>query len=67
VAAVQYTFTNKQYTEHSEWNIHNKKKKCGKCGSCPFFESYALAFVLHLRKKHGQTSVRVVEKCPNKH
>jgi hypothetical protein len=27
VAAVQYTFTHKQYTEYSEWNIHNNKKE----------------------------------------
>jgi hypothetical protein len=31
VAAVQYTFTHKQYTEYREWNIrNNKKKKIGK-------------------------------------
>jgi hypothetical protein len=29
------------------------------------FASYALAFVSQLRKKHGKTSVRVVEKCPD--
>jgi hypothetical protein len=27
VAAVQYTFTHKQYTEYTERNIHNNKKK----------------------------------------
>jgi hypothetical protein len=37
----------------------------GKCGPCPFFASYTLAFALRLRKKHGKTSVRVVEKCPD--
>jgi hypothetical protein len=26
---------------------------------------YTLVFALKLRKKHGKTSVRVVEKCPN--
>jgi hypothetical protein len=26
VAAVQYTFTHKQYTEHRERNIHNDQK-----------------------------------------
>jgi len=25
------------------------------CNPCPFFASYALAFALHLRKKHGKT------------
>jgi hypothetical protein len=61
VAVVQYTFTHKQYTEYREGNIHNNKKN-GKCGPCPVFASYALAFALQLRKKHGKTSVRVVEK-----
>jgi len=31
------------------------------CGPCPVFASYTLAFALHLRKKHGKTSVRVAE------
>jgi hypothetical protein len=66
VAVVQYTFTHKQYTEYRERNIHNnKQKKIGKCGPCPVFASYTLAFALQLRKKHGETSVRVVEKCPD--
>jgi hypothetical protein len=30
-------------------------------GPCPVFASYTLAFALQLRKKHGKTSVRVVE------
>jgi hypothetical protein len=64
VAVVQYTFTHKQYTEYRERNIQNyKKKKIGKCGPCPVFASYSLAFALQLKKKHGKTSVRVVEKC----
>jgi hypothetical protein len=66
VAAVQYTFTHKQYTEYRERNIHsNKKKKIGKSGPCPVFASYTLAFALQLRKKQGKTSVRVVVKCPD--
>jgi hypothetical protein len=40
-------------------------KKIGKCGPCPVFASYTLTFALQLRKKHGKTSVRVVEKCPD--
>jgi hypothetical protein len=46
--------------------VHNNtnKKKIGKCGPCPVFASYTLAFTLKLMKKHGKTSVRVVEKCP---
>jgi hypothetical protein len=66
MAVVQYTFTHKQYTEYRERNIHNnKKKKNGKCGLYPVFASYTLAFALQLRKKHGKTSVRAFEKCPD--
>jgi hypothetical protein len=67
VAVLQYTFTHKQNTECRERNIHNnkKKKKIGKCGPCPVFASYTLEFALQPRKKHGKTSVKVVEKCPH--
>jgi hypothetical protein len=69
VAAVQYTFTHKQYTEFRKRNMHNnknkKKKQLGKRGPCPVFVSYTLAFALQLRKKHGKTSVRVVKKRPD--
>jgi hypothetical protein len=66
VAAVQYTFTHKQYTEYREQNIHNnkKKKKFGKCGPCLVFATYTLEFTLQLRKNHGKASLRVVEKHP---
>jgi hypothetical protein len=37
--------------------------KIGKCWPCPVFTSYTLEFALQLRIKHGETSVRVVEKC----
>jgi hypothetical protein len=36
-----------------------------KCGQCLVFVLSTLAFALQLRKKHGKTSVRVVEKCPD--
>jgi hypothetical protein len=71
VAVVQYTFTHKQDTEYRDGaHITIKKKKkigkqIGKCGPCPVFASYTLAFALQLRKKHGITSVRIVEKCPD--
>jgi hypothetical protein len=65
VAAVQYSFTQKQYTEYRERNIHKSNKIFGKCGPCPVFASYPLAFALQLKKKHGNTSVRVIEKCPD--
>jgi hypothetical protein len=61
VAAVHYTFTQKQNTENGT-DITIKSKKIAKCGPCPVFESYTLAFALQLRKKHRKTSVRVVEK-----
>jgi hypothetical protein len=64
VAVVKYTFTHKQYTEYRERNIrNNKKKETCKVRAVPVFANYTLAFPLQLRKKHGQTSVRVVEKC----
>jgi hypothetical protein len=66
VAAVQYTFTQKQYTEYTERNINNDKNRNEwKRGPCPVFASYTLAFALQLRKKHGKPSIRVVEKCPD--
>jgi hypothetical protein len=33
------------------------------CGPCPVFASFTLAFALQLRKKHGETSVRVRKTC----
>jgi hypothetical protein len=33
------------------------------CEPCTVFASYALAFALQPRKKHGKTSVRVAEEC----
>jgi uncharacterized integral membrane protein len=33
------------------------------CGPCPVFASYTLAFAIQMRKKHGETSVRVAEEC----
>jgi hypothetical protein len=66
VAVVQYTFTHKQYTEYRERKKHkNKKKILGKCGPCSVFARYTLAFALQMRKRHGKTSVREVEKCPD--
>jgi hypothetical protein len=66
VAAVQYTFINKQYTEYRERNTHNyqQKTKLGRA-SRAVFESYALIFALHLSKKHGKASVRVAENFPS--
>jgi hypothetical protein len=63
-----------QYSTHlhtnSTQNIENGtyvkiKIKIGKYGPCPVFAGYTLAFTLKLKKKHGKTSVRVVEKCPD--
>jgi hypothetical protein len=55
VAVLQYTFTRKQYTEYTEWNIHNSKNKFRKCGPCLVFVSYTMASALQLRKKLGKT------------
>jgi len=42
---------NKQYIEQ-----HNN---LWECGPCPVLARFTLAFALQLRKKHGNTSVRV--------
>jgi hypothetical protein len=42
-------------------NFENNTKILEECGPCPDFAGYTLAFALQLRKKHGKTSVRVVE------
>jgi len=47
---IHRTTQNKQYIEH---------KYLGECGSCAVLASCTLAFALQLRKKHGETSVRV--------
>jgi hypothetical protein len=73
-----HTQTVQPYSTHSHTNstqniksgtyITIKRKKLGsarKCGPCPVFASYILAFALQLRIKHGKTSVRVVDKCPD--
>jgi hypothetical protein len=60
VAVVQYTFTHKPYTEYTERNTHNnKKKKKLEVRAVSRFASYNLAFALQPRKKHGKASVRV--------
>jgi len=44
--------TNKNRTTQITTNVEE-------CGPCPVFASFTLAFALQLRKKHGETSVRV--------
>jgi hypothetical protein len=69
MAVVQYTYTHKQYRKrHKTKNtkntkIHRATQKMGECGPCPLFAGFTLAFALKLRKKHGETSVRVVTRC----
>jgi hypothetical protein len=48
-------------TTQSTQTIHRTTQLTNweECGPCPVFASYTLAFALQLRKKHGQTSVRV--------
>jgi hypothetical protein len=50
VAAVQYTFTHKQYTEYRERNMHNNKKK----------NNWEVWAVPRLRELY-----RDIEKCPD--
>jgi hypothetical protein len=64
VAAVQYTFTQNS-THNTEDGTYITITKIGNCGPCPVFASYTLESALQLRKKHGKTSVRLVEKCPD--
>jgi len=64
VAVVQYIFTHKQYTErHKLNNIENNTINFEEYGPCLVFAVFTLAFALQLRKKQGQTSVKVVEEC----
>jgi hypothetical protein len=62
VAAMQYTFTHKQYTDYNKLNTHNIKVKTWEMWAVHRFTNYTLPFALQLRKKHGKPSVRVVEK-----
>ena len=50
--------TQLQLTTHRTTKLTSNWEECG---PCPVFGSYTLAFALHLRKKHGKTSVRVVK------
>jgi hypothetical protein len=69
-----FYFLKQQYSTHlhtnSTQNTENgtyitiKRKKVEKCGPCLFFATYTLEFALQQKKKHGKTSVRVVEKRP---
>jgi predicted S18 family serine protease len=52
-------------TTQSTQTIHRTTQftNVEECGPCPIFASYALAFALQLRKKHGKTAVRVTREC----
>jgi len=64
VAAIQYTFTHKQYTERDKTNnTQNNTNILEECGPCPVFASNTLAFALQVREKNGKPSVRVAEEC----
>jgi hypothetical protein len=58
---IHRTTQNKQYIEQHK-NFENNTEILEECGPCPHLASYTLAFALQLSKKHGKTSVRVVEK-----
>jgi len=49
-----YTQTIHRTTQLTNWEER---------GPCPIFASYSLTFALQLRKKQGETSVRVAEEC----
>jgi hypothetical protein len=57
---IHRTIQNKQYIEQHK-NFENNTTILEERGPCPDLASYTLAFALQLRKKHGKTSVRVVE------
>ena len=50
-------------TNNTQNNTNNRttqiQANVEECGPCPVFASFTLAFALHLRKKHGKTSVRL--------
>jgi len=52
------------HTNNTQNNTNNNRTtqmqtNVKECGPCPVFASFTLAFALQLRKKHGETSVRV--------
>jgi len=53
-----YTQTNTQNNTNNN-RTTQIQANVEECGPCPVFASFALAFALQLRKKHGRTSVRV--------
>jgi hypothetical protein len=70
VAAVQYTFTNKQYTEYRERNIHNNYKEKNwdvkwEAWAVPRLCELYPGICLTTEEKTRKTSARVVEKCPD--
>jgi hypothetical protein len=52
------------HTNNTQNNTNNNRtpqitSNVEECGPCPVFASFTLAFALQLRKKHGETSVRI--------
>jgi hypothetical protein len=61
-------YSTRLHTNSTQNTVNGKYitiKKNWKCGPCPVFASCTLSFALQLRKKHGKTSVGVVENCPD--
>jgi len=50
----------KQIIHRTTQKYIEQHKNEEECGPCPVFAGFTLAFALQLRKKHGKTSVRVV-------
>jgi len=59
-----YTQTTHRTTQSTQ-TIHRTTQFTNQedCGPCPVFARYTLAFALQLRKKQGETSVRVAGEC----
>ena len=64
MAVIQFTFTHKQYTKRHKTNSTQYNTKIlEECRPCPTFTGFTLEFALQLRKKHGNTAVRVADEC----
>jgi len=66
VAVVQYTYTPNNTENDTKQTIYRTTQKyieqhnnLEECGPCPVFAGFTMVFALQLRKKHGETSVRV--------
>jgi hypothetical protein len=66
VAVVQCTYTPNNTENDTKQTIYRTTQKyiekhnnLEECGPCPVFAGFTMVFALQVRKKHGETSVRV--------